>query len=481
MPAPAPPAATPAPPRQGAGLLAALAIGYTLFAIYGSLVPLDFHPRPLDDAWAQLRHLPYLQLGVGSRADWVANILLFVPLAFFWLGVLWPRRGIARRMLASGLVASCAAALAVAIEFTQFFFPPRTVSLNDILAETLGTLAGIALWWWTGERLARWLAGWTRAHSPRGAAERLLYAYLFLLIGYGLLPLDLTLSVVEIYHKWQEGKVLLLPFSARYASRAELAYALLADVVIWIPAAFLWRLAGAPALRVLTGLVACAAGLEFLQLFVYSRVTSSTDILTAAVGAAIGVALAARLRPESAAVHEQPSGRGNGAALVWLLALAGWTGVLMTVFWYPFDFNTEWGFVHQRLAALKRVPFETYYYGTEFRAVTEVFHKLGFFFPLGMLLALGAAGLLRRYPRLPAAPIHALAAALVACIAAGIEAGQLFLPAKHADPTDWALEVLGGLGGYLAVRMFAPRTRSRSRADVGALRKTPRLSRGSPP
>src|ERR1700704_655940 len=88
-------------------LLLWVALGYTAFVIYGSLVPLDFHPHPLREAWEAFQHIRYLELGIGSRADWVANILLFVPLAYFWLGVLWPNRGPLAKALASGLVLFC--------------------------------------------------------------------------------------------------------------------------------------------------------------------------------------------------------------------------------------------------------------------------------------------------------------------------------------------------------------------------------------
>jgi len=443
-------------------LLLWVALGYTAFAVYGSLVPLAFHPHPLREAWESFQSIPYLKLGIGSRADWVANILLFVPLAFFWLGVLWPNRGQIARVLVSGLVLLCCIALSVAIEFTQFFFPPRTVSLNDIIAETIGATVGVALWWSTGDRVRGWLRAWSDAHSRAGSARRFLHAYLFLLLGYSLLPLDLTISVVEIYHKWEEGKVLLVPFSAVYQNRALQAYALLADVAIWIPAAFLWKLSSSRPLRTMVLYVmACAALIEFLQLFVYSRVTSTTDILTAGCGAAIGALLAERLRP-SAGSHGSPPPLTNPigvSALLWILALAGWMTVLMVVFWYPFDFRNDWGFVHGRVAALKRVPFEAYYYGTEFRAVTEVFHKTGFFFPLGALLAIGTIGLRRRLP-IPAALLHAVAALVIACAAAGIEVGQVFLPGKIADTTDWFLETLGGLVGYLCMLVLSPVWRS---------------------
>jgi hypothetical protein len=61
------------------GRLGLACLVYALFVVYGSLVPLDFHPRPLADAWAAVQQIPYLRLGITSRADWVANILLIYP------------------------------------------------------------------------------------------------------------------------------------------------------------------------------------------------------------------------------------------------------------------------------------------------------------------------------------------------------------------------------------------------------------------
>src|SRR5206468_9286760 len=121
---------------------------------YGSLVPLDFRSEPLTAAWTAFLKTPYLHLGVGSRADWVANLLLYMPLGFFATG--WVATASRQRAMAANILVfmSCVL-LAVAVEFTQLFFPPRTVSLNDILAETLGTCVGIAVWGYAGERLAQ--------------------------------------------------------------------------------------------------------------------------------------------------------------------------------------------------------------------------------------------------------------------------------------------------------------------------------------
>jgi hypothetical protein len=53
-----------------------LALAYAVFVVYGSLVPLEFRALPLDEAWSRFQHMPFLDLGLGSRADWVANGVL---------------------------------------------------------------------------------------------------------------------------------------------------------------------------------------------------------------------------------------------------------------------------------------------------------------------------------------------------------------------------------------------------------------------
>jgi glycopeptide antibiotics resistance protein len=118
---------------------------YVLFVIYGSLVPLRFVNREWTDAMEAFRNIPFLDLGIHSRADWVANFLLFIPLTFLAGLVLNGTDGMFTRVLIAVMLTLSAWALAVGIEFTQLFFPQRTVSQNDILAEGLGGIAGTAL------------------------------------------------------------------------------------------------------------------------------------------------------------------------------------------------------------------------------------------------------------------------------------------------------------------------------------------------
>ncbi|HEY9099867.1 MAG TPA: VanZ family protein [Thiobacillus sp.] len=438
--------------HQSRRLLLGMAVLYASFVIYGSLVPLDYHALPWATAVARFADIPFLKLGIGSRADWVANLLLFIPLTFLWMGVFAAGRG----RVSSGLIAvtliPVATALSVGIEFTQLYFPPRTVSQNDILAETVGGIVGVLVWLTTGSRFVEWLQSWQQTHARAALAERMAWVYLAGVLVYNVLPLDLTISLVEIFHKWQSGNVNLIPFGRIPADPAYALYELATDALIWTPLALLWRLDGTRgAWRVWRMTLATAVVLECLQLFVYSRVSDVTDIFTAGAGAALGCVIGGRL-----AQHEASETRVLPWS-VWFpwLAASGWMITLLFVFWFPFDFRTDGTFIKSRLDFVYRVPFEVYYFGTEYRAITEVLRKTLFFAPLGGVLAWGVA----RQPWRWRAPLFALSMLILVGLPALVELGQVMLPHKIADTTDWFLAWLGGLTGYGVSRYMlrAPR------------------------
>lgn len=462
------PAAASGTPAGRGGLWLA-AVAYTAFVIYGSLVPLEFQALAWDDAVARFREIRFLQLGIGSRADWVANLLLFIPLAFLWLGALAYRRSLPVRLVASAFVVACAVLLSVAIEFTQLYFPQRTVSLNDLFAESLGSLLGIALWWAVGERFAAWLAGWKRAQSHLDLARRITLAYLALLFGYSLLPLDLTISPVEVYHKFREGKLNLLPFARLPDHPVQAAYELGSDALLWLVPALLWRGSGkASSPKVWAGMTGAAVLLEILQLFVYSRVSDITDVFTAAVGAGLGVWIAGRFARQGR--HATPAA-GKGFAVLMLLA-AAWSVLIFAVFWYPFEFRADGAFLRARLRDfLGNVPFQAYYFGTEYRAATEVMHKVLFFIPLGLLLGTFVSRL--RYLWRGYGTAFSLAwIALIGVVAVG---GRLAQPEKNPDIVDAALHGVGGGVGFVIARLVL----SRRAAKVRPMRRDPRQDTAS--
>src|SRR5689334_16954756 len=120
---------------------AAATLAMAIFVVYGSLVPLHFTPIPVAQAWANFKQVRYYAIGIGSRADLVSNILLFIPLAYFLIAALRTDRiRWAGHLIVGTFVIVVGAAASVTLEFVQVFFPGRTVSQNDMIAETAGSI-----------------------------------------------------------------------------------------------------------------------------------------------------------------------------------------------------------------------------------------------------------------------------------------------------------------------------------------------------
>lgn len=422
---------------------------YLAFVIYGSLVPLDFRPIPNDVAWERIRQIRYLPLGIASRADWVANILLFIPLSFFWTGIVWHRSNLILKIIGSVIIWMGSVTLCLTIEFTQLYFPPRTVSVNDILAESLGAMIGITLWWMVGERLMNWVSQWHQVRDESSRLKRILQAYVVLLFIYNVMPLDLTISPVELYHKWHEGRIVLIPFGFQAADLFQLTYNLLTDVLTWVPVALFFVLDEPNRrLQAFAWTLLCALLIELAQLFVYSRVTDITDLITASLGAGAGIWLGARLnkmfKPETRTytqVYAQPAPYLFYACSGFIV----WSILLTVMFWYPFDFRIERNYVSVRLERLWDVPFTAYYYSTEFRALTELCKKTVFFMPLGGVVSVVAQAARHERARLLLKWAGFL---LIAAVAVGIELGQIALPDRSPNNTDIVIEIIGALLGY---------------------------------
>ncbi|WP_348754917.1 VanZ family protein [uncultured Aquincola sp.] len=438
-------------------LVGVLLLGYLAFVIYGSLVPLRLVPLPLDEALRRFANTPMLQLGIASRADLVANLLLFVPLAFllreWWLGA---RRGPLAR-LSSGLIALGCFGLAVGIEFTQVFFPARTVSLNDIAAESAGAVVGLLAHALVAPRLRGWALGWWQTEGARPLAGRILQAYLLLLVLFAVMPLDLTISPAELYHKWQEGRIDIIPFTDLAQEPVQVLYDMAVDLLLWVPVGLLWRLAGQATGQVVLRGVLLAAVLEVLQLFVYSRVTSTTDVITGGLGCGLGALVATWLNT------------GPGLRrIAWRPWLLLWAVAALAIFWYPFNFGWGGSSLAARWSDALRVPFVTYYAGTEFHALNELLRKSLVFLPGGLLWA-GMAAQRSAGDAAQRRHWHRIGAVLALLLALVVEGGQLALPGKVADFTDALLEASGAwVGLFIGGRLWAAVAASRSGAAAGA-------------
>jgi glycopeptide antibiotics resistance protein len=436
-----------------------------LFAVYGNLIPLRFQPQSWSQAVATFREIPFIDpFDVGARGDWVISVWLFTALSYLLMGALCVDRpwqvGLAMGL---GVVAFCGA-LSVAIEFVQIFFPPRTVSLNDILVEILGAVAGTVLWLWRGQRITNWARRLEGSLSLAGLARRLLPGYLALLLIAQLMPFDFTVSTSELVLKYQEDKIWLVPF----ASIGQLGkLELLTNMAAFLPLGFLRALGtkglaqgSMPLGRVLRFGVGVASLIALLQLFVYSRIFDTTTILTGTAAVWLGWQLAwawrAKQRKSSlqAAVGYCPAGPLHVLSRrVATVLFAAWLGAILYINWKPFDFTRDPAKfnaepeelpIHgsRRLAML---PLVDYYWGSKYQALDQFLKKTGSFLPFGILAALAM-------PRLfaPGAAWRVLLPALV--VAAVVESGRYFLPSRTPSITDLLIQCFGAWLGFVLTR-----------------------------
>lgn len=452
-----------------------LSLFYTLFIIYGSLVPLKFQSVPWDIAVERFINIPYLDLGIHSRADWVANILLFIPFSFFWMLYLYFKHPVQIKFhpLHAFFILIAGIFLTFAIEFAQIYFPQRTVSINDLIAEMLGSVLGLIFYWGFGDLAKIWIMKW----NTKNKQQVILYAYLFLLFGYGVLPLDLTISPVEIYHKWSDGKIYLIPFLYSFhGSIIEKAYQFSTDIIIWIPASILLILSTKKTPKqVLLWILGAALLLELIQLFIYSRISDTTDLITAFMGAWIGILIAKKWTLPHKKNNLSTSNQNQNNPFLWVII---WSLFLILLYWYPFDFKMDIYFIKERLALFFRAPFTAYYYGSEYRAITSLFNKVAFAIPLGVALAhLNKLIFLKFNAILSSKLLFFIAFIYVVLFSLLLELGQLFLVKKSIDSADCLLTILGSYIGYSLYQKLTTSSSKKTRISKIPSNKSVKIER----
>ena len=422
------------------------------FVVYGSLVPLEYVAIDFDTALARFSRLPMLALGVTERADWIANGVLYVPVGFLTTMLLARHTAaLAGRVMAAVLAVPFAVLLALAVEFTQLYFPQRTVSLNDVYAECIGGVVGAALaagWGHSLRRLAHAVAG--RAHLKAGHAGLL---YLALYLAYSLFPYDLLLSSQEVAQKLASdlwGWVVADSVGARLRVLAGLS---VVETLMAVPLGLLFAhvsrgrspVAFAVAMGALLGVA-----LEVTQFFVASGVSQGWSVAMRMLGCGIG-ALAWRQRANWDQAHLQ------GLVARWVPWLA--LPYLLTLVTFSGWFSSRWIGVDEALGRLdggvRFLPFYYHYFTSEAKAVFSLASVALMYAPIGV------AAWARGWRLGPAMALGAAVAALV-------ETGKLFVFDSRPDPTNlliaaaavwlpvWLLRLAPGLVAARAMAHAAP-------------------------
>ena len=396
-------------------------LGYVSFVVYAGLVPLEYRGLPLEEAWAEFQRIPFVELSIDRYADLISNGLLFIPVAFLTTYLLAQTFRNAPLLLLLAIAGAFSASLAVAIEFAQLFFPPRTVKLNDILSESLGSLVGLGL----ATRYLKWFETLLSSfwNDPQRLKTRLLEAYVFAYLAFSFFPFDLLLSWSELEAKIHSGSwgLLLAGNSQGFVLRG---LQLLAEVVLTAPFGILLvrLLGGSLASYKRAAFVGLLLGgfIEVAQFFLYSGISQGLSVLTRALGVCSGVALCRygeRWTAERVALmlrrYTVPLG---GVYLFALLYINRW----FVSSWHGLDFAA------QQLAQVNFVPFFYHYYAGEAQALFSLLVVCLSYVPIALL-----AWAYRRSPR--------FAAVVCALLAMAVEASKLFMQPGHPDPTNLLL------------------------------------------
>ncbi len=172
-----------------------VAIIYALMIVYSSLLigPIGIHfvPIGLDRAWHAFLSMPLAKHGSDQRADWTANLLMLIPLGYFVTAAAAPGNGRRGNRLASCMALLACFLFILAVKFAQLYFPPRTVTLNYIMAQTIGAFLGSVVFWLSHKRWGPLLV-WAMKRGDGLAI--LLGLYSLLMIFYFLTPFDFVLS-----------------------------------------------------------------------------------------------------------------------------------------------------------------------------------------------------------------------------------------------------------------------------------------------
>ncbi len=406
--------------RLRAGLLW---IAFAALVAYLSFVPFRFQALGFEEALARFSQIRYLDLGAGSRADWVANILMFVPLGWLAAAFFAPHpRG---RLDPAAVIPSLllGAAWALAVEFGQVYFAGRTVSINDIVAETIGTLLGAVLWSAFGARSRDWWNALLGGGAATAGAALGGYLLAYLVLSFS--PFDFVISAEELARKAASdlNGWWLAPVSC---GRTPCSVKLLVEALAVLPFGWWWaaRRRDAPGTLVSAAVLGALLGvtIEAAQLLLVSGTSQGASVLSRAAGVAAGAWLHA--------------GRHRVRAVDWLrwgrpMVLSALLPYLAAVGYVAGWFGGAWLGLQAGLARVPDIqwmPFFYQYFSTEQALIRSTLVHLALYAPVGAAVWL--------WGRRSGSSSGLAAALLAAGLAAVAETGKLFIDGKHPDYTD---------------------------------------------
>ncbi|MGR8929663.1 MAG: VanZ family protein [Gammaproteobacteria bacterium] len=412
---------------------------YGVFIVYGSLVPFELNQLSLEDARIRFSDIRWLRLGAYSRADWIANILLYIPFSVLLCASIDKDRdtGFYRTVKFTFVIFFCLV-LAVTTEFFQQFYPPRTVSLNDLLAEILGSLIGVFVWRIKGPFF---VSAWHWLQYPsRFDVSIFLSLYVVLYLLHALFPFDFVVSSAELQKSLSWKKIQWIGASdvkgglfSLFWSFIQFGLSIPVGFFIsgWFNKNYLSRRGGWFFSFI------CGFLIEFLQIFLISGYFTFVSVITRFTGFIVGFKVC-DYKINWTGYFKYLRRYIWVLVVPYLIALAYFNG------WHLNVLGTEVNDVYNKIAKVKWLPFYYHYYVPETVALTSLLYTSLMYVPIGVGLAISGLSLLRdRWG----------AAGLAFLVSAVIESGKLFF-VKHPDPTNVLIASAAAFLGFHFVSCF---------------------------
>jgi VanZ family protein len=378
----------------------------------------------------------YVAHGSDQRADWVGNLLMLVPFGFIVTATLWPARPSRKLAALLGAALICVGTI-LAIKYLQLFFPPRTVTLNYILAQTLGAVigsAGCVVW---HQRIGH-SANRRDLVAAFAVALRLYTGALCLFI---LMPLDFALNTTDLGLLMERLPETFLILPGHDRPPVVRFVVIVMAAVAFTPVGMMLTFGRRGINQVRRSLLSVAgiglvltAALYVLTTLVISAFPAVPAILYRTAGIVAGAAAIHWIAPRDAeALH------------CWLGRLVPWAVIpyLLSVLLVNRLLSVDWLSWPEAVAQaypLGFLPLFDYYIVTKAEAAKNIVAHAVLYMPVGVLLWL-------RYGD----RVGGLAFVLAALLSFVVELGRYFRPGLEGDVNAI---VVAGLASFLAVRLM---------------------------
>ena len=378
----------------------------------------------------------YVPHGSDQRADWVGNLLMLVPFGFIVTAALWPAQP-NRGLLASlGALLICVGTI-LAIKYLQLFFPPRTVTLNYILAQTLGAAIGSA-------GCAVWQQRIRRAVDRRDLVAAFVVAlrlYTGALCLFILMPLDFALSRADLSLLMERLPATLLMLPGHDRPQVVRFVVIVMAAVAFVPVGMMLTFQRRGVYQVRRGLLSVAgiglvltSALYGLTTLVISAFPVMPSVLYRTAGIVAGAAIIRWIARQDAEALYRRLGRLVPWAVIPYLLSVLLVNRLLSVDWL------SWPEALAQAYPLGFLPLFDYYIVTKAEAAKNIVAHAVLYMPVGVLMWLRYGG-----------RVGGLAFVLAASLSFVVELGRYFRPGLEGDINAIAV---AGLASLLAVRLM---------------------------